>query len=243
METPSMNCRIGTSAVAIAIAAGWALPAHAASENDEVLRQLAALPLKVSIVVLDAAREQPFIEGGQSIASGLALLEPNPRMLVAFNAAPGTVAPEEPGPYGAYAQALAEMQKQLASMPPEQRKMLEDSLVRQGINPGSIGTGGAGARVCMTREMVERNELPSDRGDCSIRQQERSGNTMKVAFVCTSPPSSGQGEVTILNPESYAMKMNVTTTARGQNDSMSMQGKGKWLAADCGTVQPLGAKK
>ena len=143
----------------------------------------------------------------------------------------------------AMAQALAEMQKQLASMPPEQRKMLEDSLVRQGINPGSIGTGGAGARVCMTREMVERNELPSDRGDCSIRQQERSGNTMKVAFVCTSPPSSGQGEVTILNPESYAMKMSVTTTARGQNDSMSMQGKGKWLAADCGTVQPLGAKK
>ena len=30
-------------------------------------------------------------------------------MLVAFNSAPGTVAPEEPGPYGVYAQSLAEM--------------------------------------------------------------------------------------------------------------------------------------
>ena len=30
-------------------------------------------------------------------------------MLVAYNAAPGTVAPEEQGPYGAYAQSLAEM--------------------------------------------------------------------------------------------------------------------------------------
>ena len=30
-------------------------------------------------------------------------------MLIAFNAAPGTVAPDEQGPYGAYAQALAEM--------------------------------------------------------------------------------------------------------------------------------------
>ena len=30
-------------------------------------------------------------------------------MLIAFNAAPGTVAPEEPGPYGVYAQSLAEM--------------------------------------------------------------------------------------------------------------------------------------
>ncbi len=72
-------------------------------------RQLASIPLKASIVVLDAARAQPFIEGGQPIASGLALVEPEANMLIAFNAAPGTVAPEEPGPYGIYAQSLAEM--------------------------------------------------------------------------------------------------------------------------------------
>jgi uncharacterized caspase-like protein len=76
---------------------------------SDYVRQLAALPLKASIVVLDAARQQPFIAGGQPIASGLALIEPEPHMLVAFNAAPGTVAPSEQGPYGAYAQALAEM--------------------------------------------------------------------------------------------------------------------------------------
>ena len=75
----------------------------------DYMRQLAALPLKASVVVLDAARQQPFIEGGQPIASGLALVDPDPHMLIAFNAAPGTVAPSEPGPYGAYAQALAEM--------------------------------------------------------------------------------------------------------------------------------------
>src|SRR6185295_7348479 len=43
------------------------------------------------------------------IASGLALVEADPRMLIAFNAAPGTVAPAEQGPYGIYAQSLAEM--------------------------------------------------------------------------------------------------------------------------------------
>src|SRR3984893_7280319 len=63
-------------------------------------RQLASLPLKASIVVLDAARQQPFVEGGQPIASGLALVEPDPHMLIAFNAAPGTVAPHEQGNYG-----------------------------------------------------------------------------------------------------------------------------------------------
>lgn len=77
--------------------------------NDYV-RQLASLPLKVSVVVLDAARQQPFVEGGgQPIASGLALVEPEPHMLIAFNAAPGTVAPAEQGAYGVYAQSLAEM--------------------------------------------------------------------------------------------------------------------------------------
>jgi uncharacterized caspase-like protein len=75
----------------------------------DYIRQLASLPLKASIVVLDAARQQPFIEGGQPIASGLALVEPDAHMLIAFNAAPGTIAPNEQGPYGVYAQSLAEM--------------------------------------------------------------------------------------------------------------------------------------
>jgi uncharacterized caspase-like protein len=76
---------------------------------SDYLRELSSLPLKADIVVLDAARQQPFVEGGQRIASGLALVEPDAHMLIAFNAAPGTVAPVEPGPYGAYAQSLAEM--------------------------------------------------------------------------------------------------------------------------------------
>ena len=76
---------------------------------SDYVRQLASLPLKAGVVVLDAARQQPFIEGGQPIASGLALVEPDPHMLIAFNAAPGTIAPNEQGPYGVYAQSLAEM--------------------------------------------------------------------------------------------------------------------------------------
>ena len=76
---------------------------------SDYTRELTSVPLKASIFVLDAAREQPFVEGGNPIASGLALVDPAPNSLIAFNAAPGTVAPTEPGPYGAYAQALAEM--------------------------------------------------------------------------------------------------------------------------------------
>src|ERR1700686_2310071 len=84
------------------------LPTEGMRISDYV-RQLTSLSLKASVVVLDAARQQPFIEGGQPIASGLALVEPDAHMLIAFNAAPGTIAPNEQGPYGVYAQSLAEM--------------------------------------------------------------------------------------------------------------------------------------
>jgi uncharacterized caspase-like protein len=79
---------------------------------SDYIRPLAALKLKASIVVLDAARANPFAKSGPPLAGGLALVEPEPGVLIAFNAAPGTVAPEEQGPYGPYAQALAEMMRE-----------------------------------------------------------------------------------------------------------------------------------
>src|SRR4030088_3600210 len=51
---------------------------------SDYIRQFASLPLKASVVVLDAARQHPFIEGGQPIASGLALVEPVAHMLMLF---------------------------------------------------------------------------------------------------------------------------------------------------------------
>ena len=81
----------------------------AAVRISDLTKPLAALPTKVNIVVLDAARPNSFAKSNQPLAGGLALVDPDPNMLIAFNAAPGTVAPEGKGPYGAYAQALAEM--------------------------------------------------------------------------------------------------------------------------------------
>jgi uncharacterized caspase-like protein len=79
---------------------------------SDYIRPLAALKLKASIVVLDAARANSFAKSGPPLAGGLALVEPEPGVLMAFNAAPGTVAPEGQGPYGPYAQALAEMMRE-----------------------------------------------------------------------------------------------------------------------------------
>ncbi|MDX8438044.1 caspase family protein [Mesorhizobium australafricanum] len=79
---------------------------------SDLTRPLAALPTKVNIIVLDAARPNAFPQTKEPLAGGLALVDPDPNMLIAFNAAPGTAAPEGKGPYGAYAQALAEMMRE-----------------------------------------------------------------------------------------------------------------------------------
>lgn len=79
---------------------------------SDLTRSLSGLPTKVNVVVLDAARPTPMPPSNQPLAGGLALVDPDPNTLIAFNAAPGTVAPEGKGPYGAYAQALAEMMRE-----------------------------------------------------------------------------------------------------------------------------------
>jgi len=88
------------------IAVASDIPARAFGLS-EAMHGLAAAGVKTSFVILDAARASPF--GLQGQAGGLAWIEPEANMLIAYNAAPGTVAPDVGGNYGPYARALAEM--------------------------------------------------------------------------------------------------------------------------------------
>jgi uncharacterized caspase-like protein len=76
---------------------------------SEQMHALAALHSKAIFMILDVARASPFFLSGQRPAGGLAWVEPETNMLIAFNAAPGTVSPEVGDGYGPYAKALAEM--------------------------------------------------------------------------------------------------------------------------------------
>ena len=151
------------------------------------------------------------------------------------------------GGSGQMQDSMAQMQKQIASMPPEQRKMMEEQMAKSGVKMGSAGpAGGMSVRICMTREMVEKNELPAQPGDCKTTAQSRSGNTMKMAFACSNPPSSGDGQVTFTSPEAYSSRMAINTQVEGKVEKVNMESTGKWLGADCGNLKPFpqqGAKK
>ena len=74
---------------------------------SDLIDPLDALPLKARFAVFDAAYRTPFTIAGAPLPGGFALLEAGPASLVAYNAAPGTVAPVAKGNYGLYAQSLA----------------------------------------------------------------------------------------------------------------------------------------
>lgn len=138
---------------------------------------------------------------------------------------------------------MAEMRKQMAAMPPDQRKMMEDMMARQGVQVGAGAGGGMSTRICLTKEMIERNEVAQQRSDCKTTTHSKTGNSVKMAFTCTNPKSSGEGQITYTSPEAYAMKMVVNTEIDGRMEKVSMDTSGKWLAADCGNIRPVAPPK
>lgn len=141
--------------------------------------------------------------------------------------------------------SMAQAQQQMANLPPDQRRMVEQMMTSRGLMIGPAGAGAPGGmsmQVCLTPEMVQRDELPApQQGECTTTRQPRSGSTLKFSFSCKRPPSSGEGEVSFSSPVAYTSKTVVRTQVQGREETISMNTSGKWLKADCGDVKPLRA--
>ncbi len=140
---------------------------------------------------------------------------------------------------GEMEKSMAIAKRELAKMPAAQRKMMEDMMAKQGISMDA-GAGTTSLKLCMTAEMIARNEMPAQDGDCKQTVLPRTGNSMKFSFICSEPPSSGEGQVTFLNPEAYTMKMQMKTQATGKAESMVVESSGQFLSTACGAIKPLG---
>lgn len=138
--------------------------------------------------------------------------------------------------------AMAEMQQQLASMPPAQRKAMLQMMEKNGMQM-SAGTGGAmTTRMCMTKEMIQRKEFPVQEGNCKQKVAQQSAGKMKIAFSCTDPATSGEAEMTMESDTSYRTRMRVKSIEDGEQQIMDVDVAGKWLGADCGKLRPIGIR-
>jgi len=138
---------------------------------------------------------------------------------------------------------MAMAQQHMANMSPEQRRQTEQMMQQNGIQLDIAPGGVLRTRMCMTREMIARKEFPVQQGDCKQSYTQQSGNKGRVAFSCTRPPISGEGEMTMLSDTSYQARMKMTQGGDGARQTMDMDVTGKWLGADCGALQAPGVKK
>lgn len=137
---------------------------------------------------------------------------------------------------------MDEARQQMAAMPPDQRKAMESMMAQRGMSIDLKG-GGTTMKVCVSKEQAERDEPPvTDKGDCK-HDIKRSGNVVHTRFECSNPPSKGEGDVTLTSPQAYAMKMRVTSQRDGKPQTMTMNGTGRWLGADCGNIKPSGTAR
>ena len=135
--------------------------------------------------------------------------------------------------------AMAEMQKSLASMPPEQRKQMEQMMAQQGVG---MGPKGQTVKVCITKEQADLDNVPQQEG-CTQKVQRVDASTMKVAFACKGgqgqPPSSGEGTITMQGPTAYTGQFRFKTQNQGKPEQIDMAQSGKWLSANCGAIKPM----
>lgn len=137
------------------------------------------------------------------------------------------------------AAAQAQMQQQMASMPPEQRKQMEQMMAQQGVG---MGPKGQTVKVCVSKEQAEMDGIPPQQG-CTQKVQRVDASTMKVAFSCKGgqgqPPSSGEGTVTMQGPTAYTGQFKFKTESQGKPEQIDMAQSGKWLSDSCGAIKPM----
>ena len=135
-----------------------------------------------------------------------------------------------------YQAQMAQAEAAMASMPPEQRKMVEQMMASQGagMRPGG---GGMTQKICVTKEQAARNEVGQTDPNCT-QEHTRNGNRVRFKVNCTGArPMTGEGEYTFQGDTAYSGRMKMS--AGGPNGGpMEMEQSGRWLSADCGDVKP-----
>ncbi len=142
---------------------------------------------------------------------------------------------------GKVEKGIADLKKQMANMPPEQRKMMEEMMAKNGLG---LGAGGANiVKVCISKEQAENLDFPNNQKDnCKQEITERTSNSMKMKFDCEGK-SNGTAEFTLSDPGAYTGKAVINNIRDGKTDRMDMTSKGKWLSSNCGNIKPITPKK
>lgn len=132
--------------------------------------------------------------------------------------------------------AMQQMQANLAKLPPEQRKMMEE---RMG-SAGMAFSGNGGMRMCLDQDSIKRNEIPlNDDKNCKTTIKTQTAKRWVADVVCNQPPTTGQVDAVFETDTSYLVKMKGQRTAGGKTTSYAMDMRYQYLGSDCKGLKPI----
>jgi len=124
-------------------------------------------------------------------------------------------------------------QKQLASMSPQQRQMMEQMMAQRGVQLNLAG-GTITIKACVSEEQAKRGAAPvTDKGNCK-QDIQRSGNVIRSHFTCTDPASEGDSVLTLVGSNSYTTQAHIVHGS----EVIDATGEAHWLGTDCGGLKP-----
>jgi hypothetical protein len=134
--------------------------------------------------------------------------------------------------------AQAQLQAKLASLPPDQRAMVESRMK-------GIGAGNGGAfRVCISPAMAAKNQIGGDpHGHCPPASVDVNGNTVNFAINCTyeGRTTVGKGQA-VRNGDSFSIHADMKETDSKGSHTIVVDTQMNYLGADCQGIKPLDQK-
>ncbi len=128
--------------------------------------------------------------------------------------------------------------KNMPKLPPEQIEQMR----KMGVSIPQ--NGGITSKVCVTKEMAERNQTPEtgmNQMGCQAKNHQRTGNSYTMDIVCNGADMKGEGKAkgTHASNQSFTSTYDFKGTMHGQPVTQRSETSGKWLSADCGTIKPV----
>jgi hypothetical protein len=137
---------------------------------------------------------------------------------------------------GEFEKGMAKAQRNLASLPAEERKSIEKTMTDKGISLQANGS--VLIKICINAEDAARGAIPIQKGNCTQKTVSNEGNITKVSFSCKAEsPANGAGDITVLSPTSFKAQATADTTQMdGKPERLHITQEGKWLSADCAGI-------
>ncbi|MGZ3157755.1 MAG: DUF3617 domain-containing protein [Burkholderiaceae bacterium] len=131
--------------------------------------------------------------------------------------------------------------KAMPKMTPEQMEQMR----KMGVNLPQMQDGGMVMKVCITKEMAERDPASQTHqvgSECKSKNFQRSGSNYSVDIVCDGAhmKGEGKGQGTFSGNERFTSTYDFKGTSGGRPVTQHQETSGKWMGADCGDVKPVG---